>query len=88
LRQGSPAPWPQWLGEHPHRPTFSIGTLPAPHRQNIARKSQPPNPAREIFRHGIEETTGKNVSAAKKIARDAKKVPKIRAKSDIIERLF
>jgi hypothetical protein len=62
--------------------------LPAPHRQNTAPKSQPPNLGREISRHRVEETTGKNVSAAKKIARDAQKVPSIRAKSDSAKRLF
>jgi hypothetical protein len=60
---------------HPH----CAATLPAPHRQNTAPKSQPPNPRGEIFRHRVEETTGKNVSAAKKIACDPKKVPAIRS---------
>jgi hypothetical protein len=63
-------------------------TLPTQHRQITAPKSQPPNPGREIFRHRVEETTGKNVSAAKKIARDAKKVPEIRAKPDNVRRHF
>jgi hypothetical protein len=53
-----------------------------------APKSQPPNPGREIFRHSVEETTGRNVSAAKKIAHDDKKVPEIRAKFDSAKRLF
>jgi hypothetical protein len=78
------------------RSSFSLGigcrqphcaaTLPAPHRQNTAPKSQPPNPRGEIFRHRVEETTGKNVSAAKKIACDPKKVPAIRAKFDNAKR--
>jgi hypothetical protein len=63
-----------------------IAALTLPFRRRIAKntapKSQPPNPGREIFRHRAEETTGENVSAAKKIARDAKKVPAIRAKFD------
>jgi hypothetical protein len=69
-----------------------IAALTLPFRRRIAKntapKSQPPNPGREIFRHRVEETTGKNVSTAKKIARDDKKVPEIRAKSDSIERQF
>jgi hypothetical protein len=63
-------------------------SITAPHRQNTAPKSQPPNPGREIFGHRAEKTTGKNVSTAKKIACDVKKVPRIRAKSDGVKRLF
>ena len=59
-----------------------------PRRQNTAPESQPRNPGREIFTHLVEETTGKNVSAAKKIARDAQKVPEIRANSDGAQRQF
>jgi hypothetical protein len=55
------------------------------HRQNIAPKSQPPNSGREISTPRIEENAGKKVSAAKKIARDAEKVPEIRAKSDSVK---
>jgi hypothetical protein len=63
-------------------------SITAPHRQNTAPKSQPPNPGREIFRPRVEETTGKNVSAAKKIARYAEKVSEIRAKSDSTKMVF
>jgi hypothetical protein len=60
----------------------------APHHQNTAPKSQPPNPRRETFADNVEETTRKNVSAAKKIARDARKLPEIRVKSDCAKRQF
>jgi hypothetical protein len=62
--------------------------FPAPHHQNTAPKSHPPNPCRATLAHNVEETTRKNVSAAKKIARDAKKVPEIRAKFEGAQRLF
>jgi hypothetical protein len=71
-------------------PGIAALTFPFWHRipPNTSPKSQPLNPGREIFRHRVEETAGKNVSAAKKIARDAEKVPEIRAKSNSGKRLF
>jgi hypothetical protein len=53
----------------------------APHHQNTAPKSQPPNPGREISKPRIEETAGKKVFAAEKITRDAENVPESRGKS-------
>jgi hypothetical protein len=52
------------------------------------RRVQPPNPRRETIAGNVEETTRKNVSAAKKIARYAEKGPEIRAKSDAVKRVF
>jgi hypothetical protein len=56
--------------------------------QNTAPKSQPPNPGREISTPRVEETAGKKVSAAKKIARDAENVPESRGKPDNDKKVF
>jgi hypothetical protein len=66
------------------RSLFDSGTASPKHRA----KESTTKSSREISRHRVEETTGKNVSAGKKIARDDKKVPDIRAKSDGIKRRF
>jgi hypothetical protein len=66
-------------------PSFKILTAASPkHRA----KESTTNPRREIFRPRGEEKTGKNVSAAKKIARNAKKLPEIQAKSGSSKRYF
>jgi hypothetical protein len=61
----------RWIkrGDWVCRSSFASG----PACQNAAPKSQPRNPRGGIFRHRVEERTGKNVSAAKKIACDRMK---------------
>jgi hypothetical protein len=70
------------------RPRFrelqrSIICVSAPQRPNDARKNQPRNDGREIFTHGVDETTRENVSVFKKIACDAEKVAQTGAKIDL-----
>ena len=57
-------------------------------RSDNAQKSQPRNGCGEIFVPAVGETTRKTVSGVNLIARDAKKEPPNRAKSDVPKRLI